>query len=211
MKKLILPIFLLTALAGSLIAQKPKGLPRKTATGTPIKNIKTPAKLFENGAPEISPVFQKTRTITSLPALTKAAQTLPSGFKVLSSDNNGLPTMIGGTLAITQSRELPLATRTTHYLDALKSAMEIKNPREEFDVKKIETDELGQSHVRMQQKIGNVPVWGSEIIVHERNGRLELMNGNYFPTPSVKSLEPSILKDAAETNVQADLNTKNHF
>jgi Fungalysin/Thermolysin Propeptide Motif len=41
--------------------------------------------------------------------------------------------------------------------------------------------------VRMHQKLGNVPVWGSEVILHERNSKIDEVNGFYFPTPELTS------------------------
>jgi bacillolysin len=209
MKKSILPIVILTLIVGNLMAQKPKGLPKKAATSQNIDPIKVPDTYKESGVPEIAPVFQQSRRITSLPALQKTSQ-LPTGFKILATDE-GLPSMIGGVLPLTNAREVPLASRATQYLDAVKSVMSIKNPAEEFDIKNIDTDELGQSHVRMQQKLGGVPVWGSEVIVHEKQGRIALMNGNYFPTPTLTKLAPSFLQETAELSVKIDLETKGDF
>ena len=209
MKKLILPIVMLTLVVVNLAAQKPKGLPKKSTALPNIDNIQAPAAYPEKGVPEAAPVFQQTRRIKSLPDF-QSTTGLPTGFKILATDE-GLPTMIGGVLPLTDSRELPLATRATQYLEAVKSAMNIKNPTEEFAVKKVDTDELGQSHVRMQQKLGNVPIWGSEVIVHEKKGSIELMNGNYFPTPSVKNLIPTVSTEVAQTAVKADLETKGGF
>jgi bacillolysin len=210
MKKIILPIVVSIGLFGSLIAQKPKGLPSTNANKTSHTTIEQPLPLVEKGVPDVSPVFQQTRKIQSIPLLQKPSKALPEGFSVLTA-NNGLPTMIQGTLPISSSRETPLATRATQYLDAVKNAMNIKNPAEEFEVTRLETDELGQSHVRMQQKFGGIPVWGGEVIVHERNGAISIMNGVYFPTPSVLELIPSVGKTVAENTAKLDLSSKTTF
>jgi thermolysin len=41
----------------------------------------------------------------------------------------------------------------------------VGNP-DEFDVKRVEIDELKMAHTRVQQKVGGVPVWEGEAIVH---------------------------------------------
>ena len=41
-------------------------------------------------------------------------------------------------------------------------------------------DELGITHRRMQLRIGTIPVEGAHIILHERNGKLEAINGDLF-------------------------------
>jgi bacillolysin len=210
MKKIILPIVVSIGLVGSLMAQKPKGLPSTNANKTSHTTIEHPLPLVEKGVPDVSPVFQQTRKIQSIPLLQKPSKALPEGFSVLTA-NNGLPTMIQGAMPVSSSREMPLATRVTQYLDMVKNAMNIQNPAEEFEVTRVETDELGQSHVRMQQKFGGVPVWGGEVIVHERNGAIAMMNGVYFPTPSVLELVPSIETAIAESAVKADLSSKTIF
>ena len=210
MKKIILPIVVSIGLIGSLMGQKPKGLPSTNANKTAHTTIEQPLPLVENGVPDVSPVFQQTRKIQSIPLLQKPSKALPEGFSVLTA-NNGLPTMIQGAMSISSSREMSLATRATQYLEVVKNAMNIKNPAEEFDVTRVETDDLGQSHVRMQQKFGGLPVWGGEVIVHERNGAISMMNGVYFPTPSVLELDPSIEKTIAENAVKTDLSSKTTF
>ena len=211
MKKIILSVFILVGVMGSLVAQKPKDIRQKTnAHSIKTTDIKPPLDYREIGVPESNRIFEGTSSIKSISTLLRPSQALPRGFKVISAQD-GLPTMIQGSVPDASIRESPLSTRAIQYLDAVKNAMQVKNPFEEFEIKSIETDELGQSHVRMQQKMGTVPVWGSEIILHERGGKLELMNGIYFPTPSVSNLEPTVSKDNAELNVKADLNLKTNF
>ena len=211
MKKFILPVLFSIGLIGSLSAQKPKDIRSKTNI-QPIKPqaITPPAEYREIGVPESTRIFEGTSQKHSLTSLQRPSRALPKGFKVLNTEG-GMPTMIQGVLPDASSRELPLETRAVQYLDAIKAAMQIKNPIEEFEIKNIEKDELGQSHVRMQQKLGNLSVWGGEVIVHERGGKIELMNGAYFPTPSVNTLIPTVLKANAETTVQADLSIKTNF
>ena len=211
MKNFILPVLFSVGLVGSVLAQKPKDIRPKTNTQqTKPQDITPPTEYREIGVPESPRIFEGTSQRHSLTSLQRPSRALPKGFKVLNTEG-GLPTMIQGVLPDASSRELPVETRAVQYLDAIKTAMQVKNPSEEFEIKNIEHDELGQSHVRMQQKFGNLPVWGGEVIVHERGGKIELMNGAYFPTPSVLTLNPTVLKANAETAVQADLSIKTNF
>ena len=174
--------------------------------------LKSPGKILtfqptleSQNTPTIEPVFQETHAYKSLPELSKVSNKFPKGFKILTS-TEGVPTMISGEVPIEGSvRNLPLTARCQQYLEAVKSMMSIKDPVEEFEVKSTETDEMGHTHVRMQQKFGNLPVWGSEIILHERGGKLNLLNGSYYPTPSVLSLEPTVSMASATDAVKADL------
>jgi bacillolysin len=164
------------------------------------------------------PLVGETR-IKPIPFLQKRSALLPAGLTVKTSDE-GLPTMIEGTLA-PPSREIGMPAqypaqknaeeRAFQYLNALSKAIQIAKPSEEFVIKSTETDDIGQTHTRMQQVLGKIPVWGSEVIVHETDGKVTLFNGVYFPTPSVKSLEPTLLNTEAAAVVRADLEKTTGF
>lgn len=215
MKKLILPLSLVIGLLSNGIAQKPKDIRQQKPSSSNIKvtEIQAPAEYNNVGVPEAPRVFEGTSNIRSLSSLKAPSRTLPTGFKVITTEG-GLPTMIKGVLQEANARELPISTRSYQYLDAVKTAMQIKNPFEEFEIKSTETDELGHTHVRLQQKYGNIPVWGGEVIVHERNGRLEQVNGFYFPTPVLSDKNDPLVtttavsQDKAEASVKADLSQK---
>ena len=227
MKRTFLPLLLSLGIICSTAAQKPKDIRKPNTTSRTIKKDDIqPASDFRKdnvSVPEVSRLLEGTSQIKSIPVLPKLSQSLPKGVKILSTEG-AVATSIKGSIALTSLKEAPLSTRAIQYLDAVKSAMKITNPTEEFEVKSIETDELGQSHVRMQQKFGNIPVWGGEVIVHERKGNIDQMNGIYFPTPQVKnipsqqvpfgtapSLEPMVLKADALVAVQTDLKTKTNY
>lgn len=211
MKKIVLLTLVFISCVGSIIAQKPKDIRRKSSTHS-IKSsdIQSPNDYRDISVPESNSIFDKSRTIQTLGVLPRPSSDLPKGFKILTTEN-GLPTMIQGVLSLASIREQPLAERAVRYLDAIKNAMQVKNPTAEFDIANIETDDLGQTHVRMQQKVGRIPVWGGEVIVHERKGQVELMNGRYFPTPSVSTLIPSVSKENAEAQVKTHLSGKRAF
>jgi bacillolysin len=179
-----------------------------------------PMNVPEIGVPTATQPLEANTAIKPVPFLQKRSALLPSGFKIKTSVE-GLPTMIEGSLQTTPSREIGMPAhypaqknvedRVFQYLNVLANAIQIKKPSEEFVIKSIETDEIGQTHVRLQQVLGNVPVWGSDIIVHETNGKVTFFNGIYFPTPSVNSLEPTVLNPQAEQAVRSDLEKKTGF
>ena len=50
------------------------------------------------------------------------------------------------------------------------------------------TDDLGMTHARFQQRQGNLPVWGGELLAHfDADGALVRVNGRYVPTPTLQS------------------------
>ena len=202
---ILLPILIFTLVGWS---QKP--FKNKNIQSVPHdfpQSINVPA----TGVPIATQPLVGQSSIQSIPYLQKRTSLLPTGLTVKTSDA-GLPTMIEGTLPTPQYPTLKtVEERAFQYLSAVSKVIQIQKPSDEFVIKSIETDERGQTHIRMQQVLSKIPVWGSEIIVHEKEGQITLFNGIYFPTPSVKKLEPSILNTQAETLVRADLEKKTGF
>ena len=202
---ILLPILIFTLVGWS---QKP--FKNKNIQSVPHdfpQSINVPA----TGVPIATQPLVGQSSIQSIPYLQKRTSLLPNGLTVKTSDA-GLPTMIEGTLPTPQYPTLKTVEESAfQYLSAVSKVIQIQKPSDEFVIKSIETDERGQTHIRMQQVLSKIPVWGSEIIVHEKEGQITLFNGIYFPTPSVKKLEPSILNTQAETLVRADLEKKTGF
>jgi Zn-dependent metalloprotease len=194
-------LFLLITLTTSSVVFAQNFKPKPKSSG----RIMNTQLNIEANTPTIEPVFQATRTYKTLPQLPAISDKIAKSFKVLTY-NDGIPTMIGGEApTVGNSRDLPLSARCQQYLEAAKTLMFIQKPFEEFELKSTEIDEMGNSHIRMVQKFKNLPVWGSEVILHERGGKVNLLNGSYFPTPSVLSIEPTISLASSIENVKTDL------
>jgi bacillolysin len=199
MNKNFLLLLIVLTTSNILLAQNSK--PRPKSSG---RTMNTQMNIEVN-TPLVEPVFQATRTFKTLPQLPAVADKMAKSFKVL-THNDGIPTMIGGEAPMVgNSRDLPLTARCQQYLEAAKNLMFIQKPVEEFELKSSEMDEMGNTHVRMIQKFNGIPVWGSEVILHERGGKLNLLNGFYFPTPSVLSIEPTVSTASSIENAQTDL------
>jgi bacillolysin len=97
------------------------------------------------------------------------------------------------------------------FLDAIKKAIRIEDPQQEFKLKTIEADELGMQHVKMQQIYNNIPVWCSEIYLHSREGRIDLFNGNCYPTPLISSLTPGIPSSEAVRVTVGDVQNQTSY
>jgi bacillolysin len=64
-----------------------------------------------------------------------------------------------------------------------------------------DTDELGMTHARFSQHIGNTPVWGGELLAHfDSDGSLMRVNGRYVPIPSPL---PTAVQSADQARVLA--------
>ena len=73
----------------------------------------------------------------------------------------------------------------------------LTNPAEELSLTKINTDELGMTHVRYNQKHNGVPVFGGQIIVHlNQNLSVASVNGRAIPDISVDT-QPEVSQDQA--------------
>jgi bacillolysin len=199
MNKKLLFLLIILLPASIIFAQNSKPSPKSSG------KVKTLKPNVEANTPTIEPVFQPSRTFKTLPLLPSISDKLAKNFKVLTT-NDGTPTMIDGEAPMVgNTRDLPLTTRCKQYLQAAKTLMSIQEPVDEFEFKSTETDEMGNAHVRVVQKFRGLPVWGSEVILHERGGKVNLLNGSYFPTPSVLSIEPSVSTVTSVENVKADL------
>ena len=176
-----------------------------------------PIDMPELGVPIATQPLVGSSAVKTQPFLQKRSALLPQGLKVKTSDA-GLPTMIEGTLPPQYAAQKSTEERVFQYLNALGKSIQISKPSEEFVIKSIETDDIGQTHVRLQQVLGKIPVWASQVVVHETNDKVTLFNGVYFPTPfhgnpigSVSPLEPTVLNTEAEAFVKADLAKKTTF
>ena len=106
---------------------------------------------------------------------------------------NGLPILFEGTTEASANTG-DVKTGALDYLASLQPAG-IDEPYAEFMVKSAETDQLGHTHVRLEQVYLGVPVYGGEVIAHLRDGAFESLNGRYYPTPQLTSVKPAV--DAA--------------
>ncbi len=93
------------------------------------------------------------------------------------------------------------------YLNSIADIMNIKNPSQEFKILKDVTDKMNHRHVKFQQQVGGVPIFGAEIVIHGENGKFETMNGRYFPTQKLNT-KPSISEQKLNNNLEEYVDTK---
>jgi bacillolysin len=121
------------------------------------------------------------------------------GIKI-TRDENGMPAIIEGTprnlkQGIKAGRSAA-ASAAYNYLDAVKPFLKLSNPDEEFALKDITTDDIEQTHVRLNQMHKGVLVYGAEVVLHSRGGKGDLLNGHFFPTPSIENVTPSLSEES---------------
>jgi Zn-dependent metalloprotease len=177
-----------------------------------------PAPAFKNGTAPQSPQLSWPEKSTVPPAENPFKQagsfkkTLPPLVPQRSAGNesirvtlgeNGMPIMMEGQTAASGSSAdtRPTGERAMAYLGSLEP-LGLTKPANEFVVKTVQQDEQGNFHVRMEQIFQGLPVWGSELIAHSKNGAFERVNGRYFPTPVLNTLTPALDETAALTVVK---------
>ena len=84
------------------------------------------------------------------------------------------------------------------FIHAYRADFRLTQPANEFRVHSVKTDNLGLTHVRLQQTFHDVPVWAAELVVHlNADTQVYLIQGRYIPTPHNLSTDPGLTKQAA--------------
>ncbi|MCB9701964.1 MAG: M4 family metallopeptidase [Myxococcales bacterium] len=98
---------------------------------------------------------------TLMPSQSDALATLPriDGIRL---DERALPRTIVGDLGVLEG---DAASGAQAFVDGLRPAFRL-DAGQELEVVRVDEDELGQVHVRMQQLIDDLPVVGGDLIVH---------------------------------------------
>lgn len=91
---------------------------------------------------------------------------------------------------------------TDTYLSKVQDLLPLKDAKQEFDISDFHIDELGFSHVKLQQVFKGLPVWGSEAIIHVSPKGEELLNGRFTYTPQLPSLQPKLSAEQAIAQVE---------
>jgi len=86
-----------------------------------------------------------------------------------------------------------------NFLTENKILFNLNSPSEEFGLLKSEVDNLGMTHVKLQQYYNDLRVIGSQIIVHfDQQEAISSINGRYIPTPNL-STTPAVNEEESKT------------
>ena len=197
MKKLLFPLAICLLFGQAVLAQNK------------FKTIKRSADVVvENPSPIINEE-PKNNTLSRQKYLSKPSDnqtymnliSKKSGLKII-VDENGMPSVIEGIPtnlkknSSRNSRMSAVAAAAYNYLEAVKPFLKLSNPDGELNIIKTETDDIETTHLRMQQTYMGVPVYGGEMILHQKtNEDVSLLNGHFYPTPSLENVKPSLSED----------------
>lgn len=207
MQKIFSLAVLLTMLALPAYAQHSKSIPSQSAPTSFQPELTWPSKVV---APSASNPFNvATQRPKAMPTLQPNTVSTPSTVSMVRGEN-GLPIFFEGKTAASGSatESKPMGERAMAYCASLQPAG-LTQPATEFVVKSIQNDEQGNAHVRMEQIFQGLPVWGGEVVCHTQNGAFSRMNGRYFPTPALSSLNPSLSAEAAIVTVKNEIGLAN--
>ncbi len=127
-----------------------------------------------------------------------------NGLKAGSINERGLPRYIEGKLSSVGLKGLSIEQSSAAYLSEASALMHVNAA--DFKISHAETDEIGMSHVRMQQYYHNIPIYGAEVVTHGLANDFDFLNGNYYTTSqwNVSSV-PTVNEAKALDIVEADL------
>jgi vibriolysin len=101
------------------------------------------------------------------------------GIRARSTDENGVPSFVTGNLGRLQAGNEAASARLV--MNNQKAALQ-GSGAEDFEAVGTLRDGLGQTHIRLQQRLNGLPVVGAEYIVHaDADGSVFAMNGRFVP------------------------------
>jgi Zn-dependent metalloprotease len=205
MKKIF--ILILVAITGVCADAQTKSKFSKVVPNTTMQNgDKTIQKPIKGVPTNVIPPFQNTLS-NFKPIQQTERPSLPPSLQIM-RDNEGNIVMIKGSLD--QSNVVrDAATATKDYLLSIAHELPLQNPANEFEIVSETTDELGITHVRMQQIFQQIPVHGAAIILHGKDNKYDVLNGRFFPTPVLTTTTPTFSERDAFATIEKDLIAKN--
>lgn len=89
-----------------------------------------------------------------------------------------------------------------------KGNFKVENSNDEFTTKSTNKDNLGYTHIKLQQMVKGIPVFGHEYIIHfNNNGEIYSVNGNYNPkAKEFKKSKDFITPGEAENKALSQIN-----
>ncbi len=183
---------------------KPAFPPKNETTNFQAQDFEPNPRIL-TGIPAAARPLPSTLPFQSVDLTTIPGAAVPR-MEVVAKDEQGLPIFIRGKLA-EQHRHLPIEEQAYLFLETISHLTKVKDARSEWLVAEMHTNGEGFTHVTMQQVYKGLPVYGSEIKLHARDGVIQTFNGRYHATPQLTSLTPQLNEETAHTFVDADLAT----
>lgn len=202
MKPHLLVLALLTT--GASIAQQPNsGFSRKMKTSAPTQGLAQRLNATVVPIPKDRPAGQMLLTRGASLSLE------PARLRVVRDTVTNLPVFIerkkSPALGVNASRKsgarlsaAAAASVTFQFMGQVRDLLKLDKPEDNFTISRTETDDLGQTHIRLAQTYRGVPILGSELVAHLTDGEVTSINGRYQPAPEGLTITPKLaLPDAS--------------
>ena len=156
---------------------------------------------WQTGVPAASRPFQSTFNLQDLNGIMLQK---PEGqfeaLEIYRSAETQLPIFIKGKVPyapLNLPQKSALENKCLGYLKALESTLNIEDATVAFSVNNVQVEDSGRQHVRMQQLVNGIPVYGAEVILHLKNDQVYLFNGRYFPEETLNTTAPNLTEGGA--------------
>jgi Zn-dependent metalloprotease len=112
----------------------------------------------------------------------------------------GTPSFLVGQTASLARTPAEAPDAAIRFLDEHRSLFKMADATAEMRLMKAETDELGHTHVRLEQHVSGVRVYGGDMGVHfDPSGAIEVIAGRYVPDVVSLNVRPSVAENDAVT------------
>ncbi len=136
-----------------------------------------------------------------------ALKSLGEDVKVDWDKENATPMFLRGNLSTIKNSSSAEAA-AVQFLSLNSVLFKLKNPTLELKLFVQEGDELGYIHLKYDQQVNGIPLWGSQMVVHiNPKGEIYCVSGNYHPTIEI-STSPNLSEAAAQQTAENDLSKK---
>jgi Zn-dependent metalloprotease len=117
---------------------------------------------------------------------------IDKNIKPIAFNNFGQPIAFEGLLPEGKRSAKDLVEQGKLYLEHIKVATRMSDPANEVMVIDQITDEDQAKHIKFNQVYKGIPIFGKEIWVHASRGDVNLVNGNWVPTPKIDNTIPTL-------------------
>lgn len=194
---LLLLTFLAIPLWGQFKMTPPEGMERPTVIDKSTIQINT-----EGLTPSVRPATVTSTPYASLPSLSLSSQ---EDLEIYRDPKTDQPIWIKGIPTNLDRDKTSTEEKVFAYLQAVQEIIHINQPENEFSITNIQTDAKGHLHVRLQQLLEGIKIYGSEIMLHSNTTDFQLFNGRYFPTPQLDIRQQNITQAQAEQTVKSEI------
>ena len=128
---------------------------------------------------------------------------IKSPLTITNYNQKGQASFISGKLN-SNNRSADLQVQAKDYLVEAREIMKVSE-EDNFRIVDQWSDELGQKHMKFQQEHNEIPIYGSEVIVHAKEDIVIALNGSYTSTKGIDNLNstPQVQMDRVEDIVKS--------